>query len=157
MAVAWVKILWSHSFTFYQLISKFWVITRGEIYTHKGHVCDVFVVCVFFYVATPIPVWASIIATGIIATIYTAIVRPIAVLSFYLKQYNKSILIPNQYSNIHFKHFVAHRLYSVLINPLLFSLCTYMKGGMKAVVWTDVFQGLVLFSGVIAVLIVVGH
>ena len=27
---------------------------------------------------------------------------------------------------------------------------------MKAVVWTDVFQGLVLFAGVIAVLIVVG-
>ena len=31
----------------------------------------------------------------------------------------------------------------------------FWQGGMKAVVWTDVFQGLVMFAGVIAVLIVV--
>lgn len=96
--------------------------------SHKCHFEQFFFILIFTVIG--FPVWASILVVGLVGTLYTAIVR-------------NSLFVKIIFSDSH--------QYMTSIKKCFFSLSN--QGGLKAVIWTDVFQAIVILGGLLTVVI----
>ena len=86
------------------------------------------------YIVTGLDLWGAVIALGLVCTLYTTLVSRDQLVSW--------LLISIVFT----------------LSPLPTSLYFLIfKGGLKAVIWTDVFQTIVMFAGQLAVIIVGTH